>query len=75
MKPQNYKVKDLEVKNKFIKYRRNKDPKNIKRLNLSWSNPPNPGVLDELVKKTASYFYAREEEIFKASDEDLVKEY
>jgi sugar phosphate isomerase/epimerase len=38
MKPQNYKVKDLEVKNKFIKYRRNKDPKNIKRLNLSWSN-------------------------------------
>jgi D-psicose/D-tagatose/L-ribulose 3-epimerase len=38
MKPQNYKVKDLEVKKKFIEYRKNKNLKNMKHLNLSWSN-------------------------------------
>jgi hypothetical protein len=36
---------------------------------------PDKEILDELVRQTASYFYAREEEIFKASDEDLLKEY
>jgi sugar phosphate isomerase/epimerase len=38
MKSQNYKVKDLEVKRKFIEYRKNKNLENMKHLNLSWSN-------------------------------------
>jgi D-psicose/D-tagatose/L-ribulose 3-epimerase len=37
MKLQNFKVKDLEVKRKFIEFRRNNDLKNKKRLNLSWN--------------------------------------
>ncbi|MCL5987059.1 MAG: sugar phosphate isomerase/epimerase [Actinobacteria bacterium] len=38
MKLQNFQAKDLEVKKKFIEYRRNKDLLNSKRLSLSWSN-------------------------------------
>lgn len=38
MKPQNFKIKDLDVKKKFIEYRRKKNLKTLKRLNLSWSN-------------------------------------
>ena len=38
MKLQNFKIKDLKVKKKFIEYRKNQDIKNMKRLNLSWSN-------------------------------------
>lgn len=34
---------------------------------------PDPGVLDELVKQTATYFYEREGEVLQASDEELLR--
>ena len=36
MKLQNFQQKDLEIRKKFIEYRRKKDVKNLRRLNLSW---------------------------------------